>query len=317
LPTPSDDLASPSAQPDIDRQLPVGDEIFLDHIAHFVHDAEAASRAFARCGFAPTPISIQVSPSPTGGTSPTGTGNVTAMFSRGYVEVLFKTSDTPLSREFDAALARYAGLHLAAFAVADAEAAHHRLATSGFPVRPLVHMSRPVETATGPGTAAFTIARVEPAAMPEGRIQMLTHHTEDTVWQKRWLTHPNSAIGLIDVVIAVADLEEAAQRFARFTGGAATRTPGGAVLRLDRGGVYLVNHDRATEKLPEVPFSTLPFMVGYALRVQSLAAAEAAVDHADLEWRAIEDGIVATFPAELGEGAWFFVERAGALPWRR
>ena len=39
-------------------------------------------------------------------------------------------------------------------------------------------MSRPVETATGPDIAAFTIARVEPDVMPEGRIQMLTHHTE-------------------------------------------------------------------------------------------------------------------------------------------
>ncbi len=61
----------------------------------------------------------------------------------------------------------------------------------------------------------------------------------------------------------------------------------------------------------------LPFMIGYALRVKSLADAETAVDHADLEWRAIEDGIVATFPAALGEGAWFFVEQASALPWRR
>ena len=113
---------------DIDRQLPAGDEIFLDHVAHFVRDAEAASRALARCGFAPTPVSIQVNPDPAGGTRPTGTGNVTAMFARGYIEVLFKTSDTPLSREFDAALARHAGLHLAAFAVADAEQAHRRLA---------------------------------------------------------------------------------------------------------------------------------------------------------------------------------------------
>ena len=135
MPGPSDALAAPSAQPDIDRQLPVGDEVFLDHLAHFVHDAEAARRAFARCGFAPTPVSIQVSPNPAGGVSPTGTGNVTAMFSRGYIEVLFKTSDTPLSREFDAALARHAGLHLAAFAVADAEKAHRRLAADGFAVR--------------------------------------------------------------------------------------------------------------------------------------------------------------------------------------
>src|SRR5271163_4332561 len=171
---------------DIDRQLPVGDEIFLDHVGHLVHDADAAQRALVRVGFAPTPQSIQVSPDPAGGTRPTGTGNVTAMLPRGYLEVLFKTADTPLSREFDAALARHAGLHLAAFAVADAEKAHQRLAANGFAVRPLVHMSRPVETETGTGTAAFTIARVEPGVMPEGRIQMLTHHTEETVWQKRW-----------------------------------------------------------------------------------------------------------------------------------
>ena len=80
---------------------------------------------------------------------PTGTGNVTAMLARGYLEVLFKTSDTPLSRELDAALARHAGLHLAAFAVADAALAHRRLAADGFAVRELVQMQRPVATAAG------------------------------------------------------------------------------------------------------------------------------------------------------------------------
>jgi Glyoxalase-like domain len=316
LPIPSDALPG-SSTAGVDRQLPAGDEIFLDHIAHFVHDADAASVAFARCGFAPTPASIQVSPNPGGGTSPTGTGNVTAMFSRGYVEVLFKTSDTPLAREFDAAIADHAGLHLVAFAVADAGKAHRRLATNGFAARPLVNMSRPVETERGPDKAAFTIARVEPGVMPEGRIQILTHHTEHAVWQPRWLAHPNSTVGLIDAMIAVADVEEAAQRFARFTGRAATPTPGGALIRLDRGGVYLVSHERVTERLPEVAIAKLPFIVGYALRVQSLAAAEAAVDGADLDWHAFESGIAAAFPVELGEGAWFFVEHASDLPWRR
>jgi hypothetical protein len=137
------------------------------------------------------------------------------------------------------------------------------------------------------------------------------------VWQPRWLSHPNSVCDLIDVVIAVGDVQEAAQRFARFTGRPATFTPGGALIRLDRGGIYLVSHDRAAEKLPEVPVTSLPFMVGYALGVQSLAATESAIDAANLEWRAFENGIVATFPAELGQGAWFFVEAAERLPWRR
>ena len=309
-------MAEPRAQREIDRRLPAGDEIFLDHVGHFVRDPAAARRALLRCGFAPTPISIQVNSDSTGGTQPAGIGNITAMLSRGYLEILFKTSDTPLSREFDAALNRHAGLHLAAFAVADAESAHRRLATSGFGMRELVHMRRPVETEAGPTNAAFTIARVQPSAMPEGRIQLLTHHTEAAVWQERWLLHPNSAAALIDVVIAVADVDEAAQRFARFAGRTATRTSGGAVIRLDRGGVYLVNHDRATERLPEVAITALPFMVGYALRVESLAAAETAVDDADLAWHAFENGIAAAFPAELGEGAWFFVEDVEGLPWR-
>jgi len=237
-------------------------------------------------------------PDPAGGTRPTGTGNVTAMLSRGYLEILFKTSDTPLSREFDAALARHAGLHLAAFAVADAAKAHLRLAADGFRVRELVHMQRPVDTESGAATAAFTIARLEPGEMPEGRIQMLTHRTENSVWQERWLKQPNSATALIDVVIVVEDVEAAAARFTRFTGRAATRTPGGALIRLDRGGVYLVSHHRASERLPEVAITALPFMLGYALRVESLAAAEMAVDGADLEWHAFENGIAAAFPTD-------------------
>ena len=176
----------------------------------------------ARAGFAPTPVSVQVNPDPAGGAPQlTGTGNVTAMFSRGYIEVLFKTADTPLGRELEAAMARYPGVHLAAFAVADAAAAHRRLAEAGFRVRPLVEMQRPVDTGAGAGTAAFTLARVEPGEMPEGRIQILTHRTEHMVWQPRWLSHPNGALGLSSVMIAVADVEEAAQRFARFTGRAA------------------------------------------------------------------------------------------------
>jgi hypothetical protein len=162
------------------------------------------------------------------------------------------------------------------------------------------------------------VVRVEPGVMPEGRIQMLTHHTAQMVWQPRWLVHPNSTAGLIDVVIAVADVEEAAERFSRFIGRPARRTPGGALIDLDRGGIYLVSHDRASQRLPEVAMATVPFMIGYALRVKSLAAAEAAVDGADLEWRALEGsgGVVAVFPVELGEGAWFFVEHASGLPWR-
>ena len=117
----------------------------------------------------------------------------------------------------------------------------------------------PVETVSGAATAAFTIARVEPEAMSGGRIQLLTHHTEQAVWQERWLKHPNSAVGLIDVIIAVADVEEAAHALPASPAARRRATPGGALIRLDRGGVYLVTHDRVTERLPEVAIRRASF----------------------------------------------------------
>jgi hypothetical protein len=291
-----------------DRQLPILDEIFLDHVGHFVRDPQAASRALMRAGFAPTPVSVQVVPDPDGAPRPTGTGNVTAMFSRGYIEVLFKTADTPLGRELEAALARHGGVHLAAFAAADAAVAHRRLAEAGFRAQPLVHMQRPVDTGGAPGIAAFTLARVEPGEMPEGRIQILTHRTEAMVWQPRWLSHPNGAVALTGVMIAVGDLEEAAERFARFTGRQAMPSPLGQKIELDRGRVALVTADAFARKLPDVPIPSLPFIGAYAIRVASLTVTRDMLKRAGLRTRRSEQDLVAIFPEELGRGAWLFAE---------
>jgi Glyoxalase-like domain len=293
---------------DVDRQLPRDDEIFLDHLAHFVPDAEAASRALARAGFAPTPISVQVNPDSEGAPRPTGTGNITAMFTRGYIEILFKTSESPLAREFVAGLARHPGVHLVAFAVANAAAARRQLAGSGFRVRPLVEMQRPVDADGQPATAAFTIARVEPGEMPEGRVQILTHRTEPVVWQPRWLSHPNGARALTHTVIAVADTAEAAGRFGRFTGRPATLTSFGQTVELDRGRVDLVAADEFARLLPEVPIPSLPFIGAYRIRVESLMRTADMVARAGLTVRQRDRELIATFPPELGHGAWLFAE---------
>jgi hypothetical protein len=295
-----------------DRQLPQGDEIFLDHVGHFVRDAAAASRALARMGFAPTPVSIQANPDG----APTGTGNVCAMFQRGYIECLFKSADTALGAELDASMARYAGIHLAAFGVADAEKELRRLGEVGFPLRPLVQFQRPVETESGPGIAAFTVARIERGAMAEGRIQSLTHRTEAAVWQPRWLTHRNGARALASIVIAVADVDEAAARFARFTNRAATQTPAGRTVHLDRGRIELVTRRAFESALPEIAIPGLPFIGACGLGVQSLTALETILHDAGASTRRTHDCLIAPFPAELGQGAWLFSEDSRATPFR-
>jgi hypothetical protein len=290
-----------------DRQLPQGGETFLDHVGHFVRDPQAASRALARAGFAATPMSVQTQPDPAGAPRLTGTGNITAMLRRGYVEVLFKTADTPLGRELDAAMARHVGLHLVAFSVADAGSAHRRLGENGFRVRPLVDMQRPVDTGGKLGTAAFTIARLEPGEMPEGRIQLLTHRTEETVWQPRWLSHPNSAIGLTSVVIAVSDLDEAGQRFERLTGRPARASALALSFELDRGSVELVTASTFAVICPQIPIPSLPFIGAYGIEVGSLEIAERILRQGEIavQWRGGRC-LIAAFPPELGCGAWLF-----------
>ena len=127
--------------------------------------------------------------------------------------------------------------------------------------------------AARPAPPRFTLARVEPGEMPEGRIQILTHRTEHMVWQPRWLSHPNGALGLRGVMIAVADVEEAAQRFARFTGRAARCFAGwGSTIELDRGRVDLVTRRRFRANAAGIPIPSLPFVGACGIRVISLPA---------------------------------------------
>jgi hypothetical protein len=159
--------------------------------------------------------------------------------------------------------------------------------------------------------------RLERGAMPEGRIQILTHRTEHTVWQKRWLEHPNGALALIDVVIASPDVAEATARFERFLARPAQSAQFGQdCFVLDRGQLQLFSGATFKGMFPEVSVPRLPFIGAYAIRVRSLATTEALLNKAALAVRRTGPALVVPFPPELGIGAWLFVENAADLPWR-
>jgi hypothetical protein len=137
------------------------------------------------------------------------------------------------------------------------------------------------------------------------------------VWQPRWLSHPNGALGLVDLVVACADVAEAADRFERFTGRKAEATAFGEVaIALDRGQVQLMSKDAFAALLPELPVARLPLLGAYAIRVRSLAAVEILLRQERLAARRLGAALVAPFPEDLGVGAWLFVENAADLPWR-
>jgi hypothetical protein len=290
-------------------QLPPPGAVFLDHVAHFVPEMDAAAAALELCGFRLTPFTAQAN-RVDGAVVPTGTGNRCVMLRRGYVEVLTAiptvAGETDLARQLRERIGDHVGLHLAAFSSADTAAEHRRLAVLGFPTLPLVEMRRPVKTAVGSEDARFTIARVTPGSMAEGRVQFLTHHTEPLVWRPDFLDHPNGAQALTGLWIAATDPAEPAERFARFTGRPAMRDGAVTTIALDRGAVHVAAPEFLGEALGITPAGSLPCFVAAQLAVTSLAALAAHLDAAGLAYRRIRlkaegEAIAVTLPAAIGD----------------
>ena len=246
------------------RQLPRGpDEVFFDHLAHFVPDILAAGAALTRAGFTLTPFTPQTTQH-----GPAGTGNRCIMLREGYLEILTPTGETtPLAVQMNAAISRYTGTHLLAFAVTDTEEKAKQLSGQSFALQEPVKLRRTVELEDGTKTELrFTVLRLQPGQMREGRIQYLTYYTPDTLWEERYLNHDNGAVTLQSVLVVVEDVTEAAARFERFFGIAPTEFDGStARFALSRGSVVLADPRVAPSHSGDAPIPDVPVMSAYWL----------------------------------------------------
>jgi hypothetical protein len=239
----------------------------LDHVGLFVPDMARAALAFERLGFRLTPLSPQRHRlAPADPLVPAGTANRLAMLEDGYIEILTAIADTPIARQLRAAIDRHPGLHLVAFGTGDAEAARAHLAANGFAPQPVIRLERTVETDRGEGLARFSVVRVPPGTMAEGRIQFCRHHTPELVWQGRWVQQPNRARALSGLLLSVADPAEAAERFGRFVGRPARPAmPGGWLLELDHGRIAFVDQRRLARLFPKTTLPSPPLIVAVGL----------------------------------------------------
>lgn len=283
---------------------PARGETFLDHTGHFVANATAAAGALTGIGFTVTPYSAQVQPDTSSGQSQlTGTGNICVMLNEGYLEFLVHTADTPIGLEFKRALQRRSGLHLCAFAVANAADRHSELEASGQPMRPLAHFSRDVETTTGSATARFTVARLPEESMQEGRVQVMTHHDHTAMWQPRWTTHNNGANSLRSIVVSTPEIESTVKRFEQFLGKTATTNDTGFLIPLDRGSLDIRSAKNAAALTGQSIEPERSGFVALRIGVPNLAAITAIADGAA---KHENEGLVVPFHPALGPGAWIF-----------
>jgi hypothetical protein len=243
------------------QQLPSPGQIFLDHVGWMVPDMAQASAMLEALGLVLTPFSPHLHRDPaTKALMPVGTANRLAMLPTGYLEVLTPVDSisTPLADHLRACMARHVGVHLAAFSVTDAATKARELASAGFTVQPPMHLRRSVEAADGREVeVAFTVVRPAFDHFPEGRVQVLTHHTPEHMWQTRYLPAENAIESLLEVSYVADDPPAVADRFSRFLGRPVAEG-GPSLIDLDRGRVRFMSRREAAEvfgarRLPENP----------------------------------------------------------------
>jgi hypothetical protein len=253
-------------------QLPPPGTLNVDHLGHFVPHIDAASQALEKLGFTLTPFSAQSQRiEPGGPLAPAGAGNRCVMLQRGYLEFLTPTGDTPVAAQLRAAIRRYIGVHLIAFGTSTPEADHARLDREGYAPLAPIDLQREIDTERGRDTARFTVVRVPPGTMPEGRVQFCRHLTPALLWQPRWTYHANRAASLAGVLLRVADAQEAAKRYARYTGLLAQLS--GEAWRIDtaRGYLMFADRDALHRRLDVVP-PALPWIAGPVLKSDDIVA---------------------------------------------
>ncbi len=250
----------------IDRQMPQGEEVFLDHAGYFAADLEQAGDQMARLGFQVSGVNVQYNADAAEALTPSGTSNRLVKLRRGFLEILAATSETPLAEQLQRGLARYAGLHVVALTSPDMAAHRDRLIGDGFAMQPFVNLRRKISAEDGERTMAYTILRTEPDVMAEGRVQMLTTHTPALFWTPGVTEHENRADALTDLLICVDDRSEAAARFGRFAGRIPEYGADIGIVALDRGRILFAHELEIEAFLDRFAPPDTPYIAGQGVR---------------------------------------------------
>ncbi len=279
----------------------------LDHVGIAGPDLAALASAFERLGFALTPLARHSGRrTPEGPVVPFGTGNRCAMLRAGYLELIAIVDPHSFTNSLEFSLARYVGLHIVALGMDDEETNLARMRAAGIAIPGIAYLERPVDDADPSGPQARFARLILPDA-PEGRIFLIRHLTPEAIWQEQFLSHPNHASALGEVVVVSAVPAETAARFSRLSGLPLTPDPeGGFALVLPRGRVRMLAPAALARVFPGVAIPSLPFIAGIAIATDDANAAigrilaERAIPH-----RALPAGLLVD-PAAAGGTAILF-----------
>ncbi len=246
----------------------------LDHVGIAGNDLGALAAKWEALGFCLTPLARHSGKrTPDGPVVPFGTGNRCIMLREGYLELIAIVDPGAFSNTLDRFLARYAGIHILALSIADEDANLTRLRRAGIDIPGVAYLERPVDDADPAGPKA-RFARLPLPDPVEGRIQLIHHLTPEAIWQERFMVHPNHAVALAEIVLAVEQPAETAARFSVLAGRPVVPDPeGGFQLDLPRGKVRMLPPEAVGQVFPGIAIPCLPFIAGIAVRTDDAGTA--------------------------------------------
>ncbi|MEM7024827.1 MAG: VOC family protein [Pseudomonadota bacterium] len=162
----------------------------IDHAVVGVRDLEQAKEGYERLGFRTTPRGRHVGQ---------GTANYCVMFADDYVELLGLVDPSKPAHDLDRFLEEREGMAALALRSSDADATHLAWNEVGL-VSNLYDLGRLLEPET---ELRFKNVRLPPESTGGVPLFACSHLTPEPMRQEGWLDHPNGAIGIASVTVAV------------------------------------------------------------------------------------------------------------------
>lgn len=240
----------------------------IDHLLIGVHDLEAAREAYTRLGFTCTPRGRHVG---------WGTANYCMMMPGDYLELIGVVDPSKGTRGLDEFLASREGLKGVALASADDDGGYAALNAAGIAAELPRDLARNLELPEGTVQPRFKLVHLPSEATPHLTAFICQHLTPEMVRRPAWLAHPNGAVGIRAITVAVDDPLALAPSYARLFGpGAITPTDEMLTVRVGRAALLFTRPDDLAELYPELDLDDAPappYIAGMTIAVTDVAEA--------------------------------------------
>lgn len=281
----------------------------LDHVVVDARDRmDEAARVYRSLGFQLTERSRHT----------LGSVNHLAVFERDYLELLgFEPEAGPVRPDI---LPFPVGMNGLVFSTDQPDALWNDLRARAVPVQDPQSFSRPVNLAGGGQDAKFRVVRLPVGTASFGRVYFCHHLTPELVWRSEWRRHPNGALSVRRILIAVRDPAASSELFRRMFGPNSVQAASDGSWTLAAGSVQVVlaTPQELTQRLGDAkrhmdvvspdPAGRADYMAALTIRTASLSQAARALEAGGIRRARIEPQRILIPAADAMNVALEFVE---------